>query len=161
MKKLIKGSINPSGVLDMDRLLEAILLFRNTPLHDGRMPSVMVYGHPVKDALPAHRRYFERNWVDEIEKMEKNSVREQEKIEKRYNQHARDLPELRRGAPVAVRDEFRRWTRAGTIVEVMKNRDYLVKLNSGRVIRRNRRLIRRRYPTVSPAAPAPHSPGPA
>ena len=46
-----------------------------------------------------------------------------------------------------------RWDEYGTIVEVGPNRDYLVCLQSGQVWGRNRRFIRRRYPTVNLAPP--------
>ena len=40
------------------------------------------------------------------------------------------------------------WATSGVIVEVGPNRDYLIKTTSGRIFRRNRRLLRRRVPVM-------------
>ena len=73
-----------------------------------------------------------------------------------YNRTAHELPQLAVGTKVAVQDHrTRKWDKYGTIVEVGRNRDYMIRLASGRVWRRNRRFLRRRYAVANPDPPNP------
>ena len=151
IKKILRGASYQSGQLDRDAVAEALLLYKNTPLYDGRVPAKMVFGRHVRDTLPAHRRNFDGEWKREMDEMEKfDEVHE--KVERNYNRAAHPLPALQCGAHVVIQDPVsKRWNRRGTVVEAMKNRDYLIKLDGGRTFRRNRRFIRRRHPVLPPS----------
>ena len=74
---------------------------------------------------------------------------DQERLEARYNRTARALPVLEVGTRVAVQDsQSKLWDRYGTIVDIGRHRNYFVRMNSGRVLVRNRRALRRRYAVV-------------
>lgn len=141
----------------MEKLAEAILY----AAEDNRVPSIMVYGHPVRDTLPAHRRNFAPEWQKSTTDMEKQADIVHDKVEKAYNKGAHLLPQLRYGETVVLQDpSSKKWDRSGTIVEKMKHRDYLVKMRSGRVLRRNRRYLRR-YAAVNLEPKEDGSTGPA
>ena len=92
----------------------------------------------MQDALPAHRRVFAAEWQRAAEIAEAATAKRQEKVEERYNAHAKDLPSLSVGNQVAVQNQVdKMWTAYGVIVRVCPNRKYLIRLLSGRVICRN------------------------
>lgn len=159
-KKLIRRCWDPQRRrLDSELWTRGILQHRNTPGPDGRSPAEILYGRPVRDMLPAHRRNFSAEWQRKADLAEADAARRQETVEQRYNARAADLPELRAGTRVAVQSREGRWDRFGEIVEVCKHRRYLIKMSSGRVLSRNRRHIRRRYGHAAPDAES--SAGPA
>ena len=152
LKKMIRGSYR-QGRLDHNLFLEALLLYRNTPMHDGRVPSVLVYGKPLRDTLPPHRRNFSAEWQKSVQEMEVKAAEKQEEVQAYFDSHAKPLKVLKVGDPVAVYDNTNKaWNRYGKVVELMRNRNYLVKMSSGRVLRRNRRLIRLRESRSLPGA---------
>ena len=62
MKKLISTSWNGRQI-DHEHLCRALLQYRNTPSRkDSLSPAQKLYGHPVQDTLPAHRRSFAPEW---------------------------------------------------------------------------------------------------
>ena len=72
-------------------------------------------------------------------------------MEDRYNQTAKALPPLEIGARVAVQDtQTRLWNCYGVVVQIGRHRKYFVRLQSGRVLVRNRRFLRRRYVLAEP-----------
>ena len=63
MKKLIKTSWS-GRTLDDGKLTRALLQYRNTPSHkDGLSPAQKLYGQPIQDTIPAHRRAFSTEWL--------------------------------------------------------------------------------------------------
>lgn len=148
MKKLVRGSWKSSaGEPDWEKLSEGLLMHRNTPSYDGRSPAQVVFGHAVRDTLTAHRRTFAKEWQQALDEVEARAALKREKVEKHYNASAKELPRLKVTDRVAVQDaQTRKWDRYGVIVEAMRHNDFLVKLTSGRVLRRNRRFLVRRLP---------------
>jgi hypothetical protein len=145
VKKMLRGATRQGNMIDQDAFLEALLMFKNTPLYDGRIPSVLVFGTPVKDTLPAHRRNFCKEWQETADQMETSAAAMLEKVRERYNAQSRSLRRLINGQSVAIyNNQDKSWNRHGIILECMSNREYLVKVQSGRVLRRNRRLLRPR-----------------
>lgn len=153
-KKLLRRCWNAqTQQLDHDLWVQGILQHRNTPGPSGLSPAQILYGRPVQDMLPAHRRNFAEKWQTSAEQAEAAAIQRQEKVEERYNAHATDLPVLKVGSKVAIQSQDTRlWDRFGEVVEVGKNRRYFVKLASGRVLSRNRRHLRRRYGHAPPGA---------
>ena len=64
--KSIKKLIEPPWIgsrLDEGRLAQALPQYRNTPsCRDNLSPAQKLFGHPVQDMLPAHRRAFAPEW---------------------------------------------------------------------------------------------------
>ena len=113
---------------------------------------MIVFGRPVRDTLPAHRRSFDPHWQRTADEADAAATRLREDAERRYNQHARDLPGLRIGSQVMVQNHVnKRWDRCGVVTEVdHSRRRYFVRLASGRVLTRNRRFLRQRYAYAEP-----------
>ena len=165
MKKLIRAAWKRDS-LDDRKLARALLQYRNTPSQrDHPSTAQKLFGHPIQDTLPAHRRAFAPQWQTSAEEAEQQTIRNAEQVEHNYNQHARELPEIGVGSNVAIQNTVTKlWDIYGIVTAIAPHRRYLVKTASGRVLVRNRRYLRRCVPIGSPAvAVGPHStvnPGP-
>ena len=149
MKKLIRTSWQGRS-MDEDVLSRALLQYRNTPSRkDGLSPAQKLFGRPVQDILPAHRRSFALEWQKTVD-AEKSLLESKEKSEIYYNQNARTLPDINVGSNVAIHNgETKQWDIYGIVVEIGPYRRYYIKLRSGRILVRNRRFLRRRVPISS------------
>ena len=143
MKQLIKAAWKRNSV-DQDVLAKALLQYRNTPCRrDGMSPSQKLYGCPVQDSLPAHRRSFAPEWQHPVNAEQATTVLE--KSECFYNQHAHALMGLAPGAQVAVQNPTTKaWDIYGVITAVGPHRRYFIRTQSGRVLVRNRQFLRKR-----------------
>ena len=159
MKKIIRAAWSGRH-LDDDKLTRALLQYRNTPSRkDGQSPAQKLFGHPIQDTLPAHRRVFKPEWQMDSLEAEKRAISTREAVELSYNRHARNLPEITIGSRVALQNnETKRWDIYGTVTEIGPHRRYFVKTQSGRVLARNRRFLRRRVvmPIPQPCGATQH-----
>ena len=153
MKKIIRAAWNGRS-LDDDKLCRALLQYRNTPSRkDGLSPAQKLYGRPVQDTLPAHRRAFSDKWQRSAREAEQQATSTLEKVESSYDAHAHNLPEIGVGSNVTIQNsETKLWDIYGIVTDVGPHRRYYVKTQSGRVLLRNRRFLRRRVPSSIPAA---------
>ena len=93
MKKLIRTAWNGRYLVE-DTLCQALMQYRNTPSRkDGVSPAQKLYGHPVQDTLPAHRRSFAPEWQCEAGQVEHSAQTSQETAVKYYNSSAHSLPD--------------------------------------------------------------------
>ena len=159
MKKIIRGSWT-GRLLDDDKLCRALLQYRNTPSRkDGASPAQKLYGHPIQDALPAHRRSFSAEWQHKTADIEQQAAKTLETSTQYYNTHAHYLPEIHVGSSVALQNpQTKLWDIYGTVTEIGPHRRYYVRTQSGRVLVRNRRFLRRRVPITT--LPATSTDGP-
>lgn len=148
MKKLVRGCWNhQSGTLDWDKLSAGLLIFLNTPRHNGKSPAQTIFGHPIRDTIPAHRRAFAPEWQKQADELEVECAKAAENAEIYYNKSAHPLSPIKVQDRVAVQDSRTgRWDKYGVVVETGEHRDFWIKLASGRVLRRNRKFIRKRTP---------------
>ena len=123
-KKLIRRCWDPQGTLDADLWAQGILQHRNTPGPDGRSPTEVLYGRPVRDLLPAHLRDLSAEWQVAADRADASAAARQEQIEERYNSRAADLLELQVGTAVAVQNQdSKRCDRYGVVGQ---NRRYFL-----------------------------------
>ena len=150
MKKLIRTSWS-CRTLDEDKLARALLQYRNTPSRkDGLSPAQKLYGRPMQDTIPVHRRAFSTKWLHGTEELELDS---KEKAEVYYNKNAHPLPEIHVGSNVAIHNPLTKlWDTYGIVTEISPHRRYYIKTQSGRVLVRNCRFLRRRIPTSIPSS---------
>jgi len=74
VKKIIYTAWN-SRSLDHNKFCRALLQYRNTPSRkDWLSPAQKLYGHPVQDTLPAHRRSFSQEWQRTAEAVKQQAV---------------------------------------------------------------------------------------
>ena len=159
MKNLISAAWTGRTV-NWNQLSRSLLQYRNTPCRkDGLSPAQKLFGHPIQDTLPAHRRSFKPEWQKPITDMEAASSN-QDKAELAYNQQARDLPDLKIGSRIALQNPMSKlWDIYGVVTAIGPYRRYFVKTQNGSVLVRKRRFLRKRSPP-SVAGPMPPEPLP-
>ena len=157
MKKIISATFDAErSRLKQSELAAALLLFRNTPRAPTNLsPSEMVFGQIMRDNLPISRRLFKPQARYEVEKR----LREVREERDRRNRAVKPFqhPLLHPGQPVRLQDpSTKRWTRTGTIIDFGSNeREYRVKAENGRILRRNRKFLK---PEFVKAGPPPAQP---
>ncbi|KAK3868203.1 hypothetical protein Pcinc_026391 [Petrolisthes cinctipes] len=131
-----------------------ITALRNAPRADGRSPSQVLFGHPMRSAVPAHHRSFAPEWQRAADDCDITAEHIKVKAKERYDTTARQLPRLHLGSYVDVQDHASgRWDRVGVIVGIGSRRDYLIKMGSGRIMWRNRKFLRPHHPMLSETIP--------
>ena len=145
MKKIISAAWTGHSV-NWDQFSRALLQYRNTPCRkDGLSPAQKLFGHPVQDTLPAHRRSFAPEWQRSSQEADSAATHTSETSQATYNQHAHHLSDLQAGNHVAVQNPTSKmWDIYGTITAIGPHRRYFVKTQSGRILVRNRRFIHKR-----------------
>ena len=148
----------PSGDLYADdQFTQGLIETRNTPGVDGASPAMLLLGRPLRSLVPAHRSAFDPKWVTLARQIDARN-HTQQKADRRYDAHAKDLPNISLGTHVRVQNHSsRRWDTTGTVVGVGVRRDYLVRTLSGNTMWRNRRYLR---PVPPPTPPRPAHGGP-
>ena len=145
-----------NGNLDTDEFVAALLELRNSPRADGQSPAQVLFGQPIRSIIPVHKRAYQEIWQKSKQKCYKERSQGSEKAQARYNEDAKPLPEFTVGTHVNIQHEKTgRWSTTGIIVQVGKNRTYLVKKKNDRPVWRNRRFLRRCHPTIPQSTPAP------
>ena len=127
----------------MEKHTPQINRFRST----GLSPAIMLYGHPVQDAVPCHKSALTREWHDEKLKVDREAAARKQKLQKYHNRSTRSLRILNVGDHVCLQNAVtKRWEKCGTILEHYENaRRYLIKLEFGMIICRNRFHLRKRF----------------
>ena len=165
-KRIVYDNVAPDGSLDTDRATRAILQYRNTPIQGiGMSPAQLLLHRQLRDCVPAHPSLYKphKDWVTAAYQREALLAKRNEKLVERYNQGTRPLTPLQARERVAMQDQkSKRWTRTGSIVEVLPHRQYRVKMDgSGRVTLRNRRFLRAtKLPAQGSIIPSPARPPP-
>ena len=95
MKKLISAAWTGRSV-NWDKLSCALLQYRNTPCRkDGLSPAQKLFGHPVQDTLPAHRRSFAPEWQRSSQEADSATTHTSKTSQAAYDQHAHPPPPVR------------------------------------------------------------------
>ena len=147
MKKLISTAWQGKSV-NWEKVSRSLLQYRNTPCRkDGLSPAQKLFGHPVQDSLPAHRRSLAPEWQKSLEEADKDASASRHMAEQAYNQHTRELPDIKLGSHVAIQNpRSKLWDIYGVVTALASHRRYIVKATSGRVFVRNRRFLRKLIP---------------
>ena len=121
--------------MNWEKLSRSLLQYRNTPCRkDGLSPAQKLFGHPVQDSLPAHRRSFAPEWQKSLEEADKDASASRHMAEQAYNQHTRELPDIKVGSHVAIQNpRLKLWDIYGVVTALASHRRYIVKATSGRV----------------------------
>ena len=123
-------------------------------------PAQLLLHRQLRDCVPAHPSLYKphKDWVIAAYQREALLAKRNEKLIQTYNQGTRPLTPLQARERVALQDQrSKRWTRTGSIVEVLPHRQYRVKMDgSGRVTLRNRRFLKEtKLPARGSIIPSP------
>ena len=168
-KRLLRSNIGPTGSLDNDKLLRALLQLRNTPDADCNLsPAQIIYGRPIRDAFAFANRlekfsnpHIHPVWREAWEAKESALKTRFLHSSESLNEHAKNLPPLVAGDRCFIQNQNgnapKKWDRTGTVVEVLPHSQLVVKVDgSGRLTKRNRRFVRKfmaASPNIRSAAP--------
>lgn len=161
-KRLLRSNVGPTGTLDNDKLLRALLQLRNTPDPDCNVsPAQIIYGRPIRDAFsfanrlekyqnPEVHPIWRDAWASKEAALRTRFTRTSESL----NEHAKALQPLKPGDKCFVQNQTgiaaKRWDRTGTVTEALGHDQYTIKIDgSGRVTKRNRRFLRAFTPATS------------
>ena len=101
-KRLMRSNVGPTGTLNTDKLLRALLQMRNTPDPDCNLsPAQILYGRPIRDAFsfvnrlekfsnPSVLPMWREAWASKETALRTRFTRSSEAL----NEHARSLPPL-------------------------------------------------------------------
>ena len=162
-KCLLMSNNGPTGSLDHDRFLRAMLQLRNTPDPDCNIsPAQIIFGRPLRDTLsfvnrlekfsnPNVRPLWRQAWAAKEEALRSRISRTTESLK----EHSRPLRPLVLGERVFLQNQQgtspNKWDRSGIVVESPGHDQYRVKIDgSGRLTLRNRRFLR----AYTPATPS-------
>ena len=93
-KKLLRDNTGHGGSLDTDKIMRAVLQYRNTPMQDSRRsPAQMVFGRQMRDFIPSLTYKYEPD-------KDKREMDHQ-----RWSHRTKDLDELEVGTAVAIQNQ--------------------------------------------------------
>ena len=171
-KRLLRSNVSPTGNLDNDRFLRALLQQRNTPDPDCDIsPAQIIFGKPLRDSLSfvnrlnkfsnPHIRYTWREaWSTKEASLRTRYAKSQETLDA----HTRVVHPLNIGERCFVQNGTgnypKRWDRTGTVTEVLDHNKYCIKVDgSGRVTTHNRKFLQQFTPIsqhITMPAPSQH-----
>jgi len=154
-KRLLMSSTGPTGNLNHDKFLQAMMQLRNTPDPDCCIsPAEIIFGRPIRDAFsflnrlekysnPNVRPLWRRAWEAKEEALRCRMIRTSEALK----QHTRPCRPLKTGERVFIQNQTGpnrlKWDKSGIVVEALLHDQYLVRVDgSRRITRRNRRFLR-------------------
>ena len=119
----------------------------------GVSPAQVIFGRSLRDfLLVSPGRYHPRvEWRLTAEQRETAHAKRHLKTEEMLSNKCRKLPDLQLYDVVAIQDQTgstpRRWSKTGTVMEVLGHDAYLIKVDgSSRLTKRNRQFLRRITP---------------
>ena len=168
---MLMDNVGPTGSLNNDGLLRALLQARNTPDPDCNIsPAQVVFGRPIRDAFsftsrcikynnPSIRPTWREAWSQKEDAMRTRMPRSTEALD----MHARSLAPLSLGDKVFLQNQRgshpKKWDKSGTVVELGNYDQYWVKVDgSGRLTLRNWHFLRKFVPpSLTIGDPLSHS----
>ena len=126
-KRLLMTSTGSDGSPIWDKVCQAILQHRNTPVRELNLSAAqLLFGRPIRDFLPVKPGQYSPadTWIDCREKGELVALRHKISLGgERWSEHTRPLPELQPGQHVFIQNQraagnlAKRWDKTGVIVE--------------------------------------------
>ena len=153
MKTLIMKTTS-NGDLNVDSFQRGLLEWRNTPRANSESPAQALFHRPLTSFVFAHHSSFAPEHQHQADLLDSRTAARSDASTFRYDASAHPLPPLRIGICVDLQDpKSKLWSSSGVIVALGRNRDYLVKVPSGRTYWRNHRFLRPLITSVIPPAP--------
>jgi hypothetical protein len=159
VKRLLEDNVGLNGELNTDKVVCALLQYRNTPDRDCQLsPAQILFGRTLRDGLPQLKKStmifdndkicggWRESWAAKEAAMRTRLVKTCERLEA----NSKDLEPLREGDSVFIQNQVptsprsKKWDRQGTVVATGEHDQYLVRVEgTGRLTLRNRRFLRR------------------
>ena len=165
MKRLLAGKTGPTGTLNSDAFLRALLQYRNTPDRDTKLsPAMCIFGRQIRDFVPVLPSKYKphTSWQETLQAREKALQTRHAKIHERLSLHTRRLPPLRVGDHVRIQNQTGRfplkWDKTGVVVEVRQFDQYIIRIDGSNYSTvRNRKFLRKFVPLYTTPPPKPIS----
>lgn len=113
------------GTLNNDKVIRALLQYRNTPLpHIGLSRAQILLHQQLREHVPSDPQYYRlhKQWLVAAKQRENALSHRNENLVAKHNLSAHELPPLNIGENVAIHDPHirgkKRWVRTGTVIEV-------------------------------------------
>ena len=129
MRRIIGDCISNNGDLNNDKVVAAILQYRNTPLPDTDLsPAQILFHRNLRDSIPMHRSHYHlhKDWVISADEREAQFAKRNKVIAEQYNKHTRLLKELNPGTYVLIQSKNKKWEKQGVILETLAHRQYRI-----------------------------------
>ncbi|XP_068229573.1 uncharacterized protein [Palaemon carinicauda] len=159
-RRTLLGNTLPNGGVDNDKVAQAILQYRNTPLYGiDKSPAQLAMGRQLRESVPMLKshHFVTKHWSETLFVREKETSVIEQRISSKYTEKAKDLSPLQIGERVAIQDvTTQAWNRSRVVIEKNRYRQYCLKLDmSGRISTRNRKHLRSLPPSPPQGEPTP------
>ena len=146
-KRMLRENTSRDGSLNTDKVCQALLQYRNTPVKNiGLSPAQILLHRNLRDSVPVDPSSLKLNkhWVIAAQQRKRQLKGRNDRLAKAYNSSTRPLSVIPIGSRVLIQNqEDKRWTKSGTVVN-QNDRKYTIRVHeSGRFITRNRRHLRK------------------
>ena len=146
----------PDGDIASTAFQQRVLELRNTPDASGGSPAQIVFGQPLRSTVPAHHSSFATEWSAACDRIDQRAADHRDATIRTYNRSRKPLGPLQLGTFVRLQNPHTKlWDKVATIVSIGQHRTCRIRLDSGRVLWRNRRFPRAIPPTIPPAPTPP------
>ena len=153
-KRLLRENMSITGSLNTDKVMRAVMQYRNTPIPELRMsPAQIVFGRQMRDFIPVlpYKYRPKQEWALLREDRERAFASRRESDGTRLAMYTKEHPTLPVGTRVAVQNQTGRnktkWDKTGVILENKPHKQVLVRMDgSRRMTLRNRRFIKQIIP---------------
>ena len=160
-KRLLRDNVSRYGSLATDKVMRALMQYRNTPLTDLRLsPAQIVFNRQLRDFLPVlpHKYKPSQEWSLLQEDRERALASRRNSDGTRLAMYTKQQPELQHGTQVAVQNQTGRnptkWDKTGTVIETRPHSQVVIRMDgSRRMTLRNRRFVKQILPMTATTAP--------
>ena len=108
MRRAITGNTGPRGTLNNDKITQALLQYRNTPLKDINLsPAQLLLGRTLRDGIPQQQEdyHISSHWQTFLRERERSMAKVQANSKAYHDkQPIRKHKELQLGQPVACQN---------------------------------------------------------
>ena len=134
-KRLLRDNMSANGSLHTDRVMRAVMQYRNTPLPDLRLsPAQIIFNRQLRDFIPvlSYKYRHSQEWVLLQEDRERAMASSRSMDGTRLARYTKQQPELPPGTSVAVQNQAGRhptkWDKTGVIVENKPHSQVLIRM---------------------------------
>ena len=165
-KRMLRDNVGHNGTLDTDKVMRALLQFRNTPMQDcRRSPAQMVFGRAMRDFIPSLQYKYEpaKDWSVTQEYRERTLALKREADAEKWTKRTKDYAVIEVGTPVILQNQTgnnpNKWDKTGVVLENKPHSQVVIRVDgSRRVTTRNRKFVRKLNAVPITPTPVAHKP---